>query len=412
MRCRSLVIGLVAGALVTLATASAGAASCSSLGGLHLRDTTIAPAEIVPAHVFNAGGAEINIPSVCKVTGALRPTSDSNIKFEVWMPMKQWNHRFQGVGNGGFAGSISERGLQAALRQGFAAAATDTGHSGTSVDASWAPGHPEKVVDFGYRAVHLTTLTAKAIVKAFYGTPARYAYFASCSDGGREALMEAQRFPTDYNGIIAGAPANNWTRLQAGAVWGIQATLANPASYIPASKLPAISRAVLAACGAEDGLPENYVNDPPACHFDPEQLLCKGADSTSCLTAPQVAALKKLYSGPRTPAGKQIYPGYEPGGELGPNGWEDWITGSAPRKSLGFILGTQFFANMVYDNAAWNFRSFNFGTDMESVDHKLGPILNATNPNLGPFKAHGGKLIIYHGWSDAAIPPLSTVVDI
>lgn len=389
--------------------AAAGAATCASLSRLKLKETTITSAAIVPARSVKQGETEIHVPAVCRVTGTIRPTSDSDIQFAVWMPVTGWNHKFQGVGNGGFAGSIGEGELQAAVRQGFAAASTDTGHDGTSVDARWALGHPEKIVDFGYRGIHLTTVTAKGIIKAFYGVPARYSYFASCSNGGRQALMEAQRFPMDYNGIIAGAPANNWTRLLAGSIWAAQATLANPASYIPASKLPAISKAVRAACGAEDGIAENYVNDPPKCRFNPEQMLCKGGDSTGCLTAPQAAALEKIYSGPRTSAGKQIFPGYEPGGELGPNGWEGWITGSAPRKSLGFIFGTQFFSNMVYSNPAWDFRSFNFDAGLEAVDRKFGPILNAVNPDLDPFRARGGKLILYHGWSDAAIPPLSTV---
>lgn len=405
-----LTAGLVAVIFMAISPGpAAGAAACTSLRGLKLPDTTISHATTIPAHPFHAGDQESDIPSVCEVSGVIRPTSDSHIDFSVWLPVTGWNHNLQGVGNGGFAGSISVRDLQTLAREGFAAAATDTGHRGTAVDAQWALGHPQKIVDFGYRGIHLTAVTAKAIVKAYYGVPVRYAYFASCSNGGRQALMEAQRFPSDYNGIIAGAPANNWTRLQAGAVWGMQATLEKPASYIPASKLPAISKAVLAACGREDGVPEAYVNDPPQCHFNPKTLLCHGADSASCLTAPQVAALEKIYFGPRTSAGKRIFPGYEPGGELGPNGWEGWITGSAPRKSLGFIFGTQFFSNMVFSNPAWDFRTFNFDTGVAALDRKFGPILNATNPDLSAFRARGGKLIMYHGWSDAAIPPLSTV---
>lgn len=411
---RAKVVSVISGTLLLLSFAPAAhaAAACASLKSLKLHDVTVDSAEVIPAGSYRPGEPAFhNAPAFCEVEGTIRPTSDSDIKFEVWMPVKNWNHRFQGVGNGGFAGSIDHRALAAAVRQGFAAAATNTGHDGTSVEASWALGHPQKVIDFSYRGLHLTTVAAKAIVKAFYGVPARYAYFDSCSDGGREALMEAQRFPSDYNGIIAGAPANNWTRLQAGAVWGIQATLGNPESYIPASKLPAISKAVLAACGRQDGILEKYVNDPPECHFNPNVLLCHGGDSDDCLTAPQLAALKKIYSGPRTAAGKSIYPGYEPGGELGPNGWETWITGSAPRKSLGYILGTQFFSYMVFNNPAWNFRTFSFKTDsdVEALDRKLGPVLNSTNPNLTPFRSHGGKLILYQGWSDAAIPPMSTV---
>lgn len=395
---------------VALVPDAGAAATCTSLRSLELPGTTITLAEAVPAGGFRTGEPEFkDLPAFCRVAGVIRPTTESDIQFEVWMPLAGWNHKFQGVGNGGFAGSIEYGELAAAVRQGFAAASTNTGHNGTAVDAQWALGHPQKIVDFGYRGIHLTAITAKAIAKAFYGVPARYTYFASCSNGGRQALMEAQRFPSDYNGIIAGAPANNWTVLLSSAVWGAQATLENPASYIPAGKLPAISKAVLAACGREDGVPEGYVSDPPKCHFNPKTLLCRGADSANCLTAPQVAALEKIYSGPRTSVGKHIFPGFEPGGELGQNGWEGWITGSAPRKSLGFVFGTQFFSNMVFNNPEWDFRTFNFDTGVEAVDRKFGSILNATNPNLSAFRARGGKLIMYHGWSDAAIPPLSTV---
>ncbi len=388
---------------------------CESLSRLKLPQTTISMAVSVPAGSFplpNASPgshASMKVPAFCRVAGVIKPTVDSDIRFEVWMPSRNWNGRFDGVGNGGFAGSIGYAGLAAALRAGFAAASTDTGHEAGVTDARWALGHPQKIIDFGYRAIHLTTVTGKAIVRSFYGAAPHWSYFASCSNGGRQALMEAQRFPDDYNGLIAGAPANFWTHLLANAVWVSQATLDNPASYIPPDKLPAISHAVLAACDAQDGVKDGILNDPRLCHFNPEMLLCHGADSDACLTAPQIAALKKSYAGPSNHEGQKIFPGFMPGGELGPDGWATWITGPAPEKSLQFAFGTQFFSNMVFDNPKWNFQALNFGADMRLTDRKLGPILNATNPNLTAFKAHGGKLILYHGWSDSAIPPLNTV---
>jgi hypothetical protein len=391
------------------------AQSCESLSHLKLPQTTISMAVSVPAGAFQrpdaspASNSTVNLPAFCRVGGVIRPSDDSDIKFEVWMPAENWNGKYDGVGNGGFAGSISYGGLAAALRAGFAAASTDTGHAAGGTDASWALGHPEKIVDFAYRAIHLTAVTGKAIVQNFYGDAPRWSYFASCSNGGRQALMEAQRFPDDYNGIIAGAPANYWTHLLATAVWNMQATLDNPASYIPSGKLPAISSAVLAACDARDGAEDGILNDPRECHFNPETLLCKGPDSTACLTAPQVAALKKIYAGPSDRRGKNIFPGLLPGAELGPGGWEAWITGSAPEKSLDFAFGTQFFSNMMFSNPSWDFRRLNFGPDISFTDQKMGPILNATNPNLAKFRAHGGKLILYHGWNDAAIPALNTV---
>jgi hypothetical protein len=391
------------------------ARSCESLSHLKLQHTTISTAVSVPAGEFQqpdaspANRSAMNLPAFCRVTGVIRPTSDSDIKFEVWMPSQNWNGKFNGVGNGGFAGSISYEGLAAALREGFATAATDTGHEAGGTDARWALHHPQKIIDFGYRAIHLTAVIGKEIVQSFYGSAPRWSYFASCSDGGREALMEAQRFPDDYNGIIAGAPANYWTHLLAAAVWNIQATLDKPASDIPAEKLTAISAAILAACDTRDGVKDGILNDPRQCHFNPETLLCKGADSMACLTAPQVAALKKIYAGASDAEGRKVFPGFLPGAELGPNGWATWITGRDPRKSLDYAFGTQFFSNMVFDNPGWDFRTFNYDADVRLTDQKMAPILNATNPDLAKFNAHGGKLILYHGWNDAAIPALNTV---
>ncbi|MEJ2009509.1 MAG: tannase/feruloyl esterase family alpha/beta hydrolase [Acidobacteriota bacterium] len=398
-----------------LAATSFAQQSCESLSRLKLPQTTISMAVSVPAGEFPLPNAlpgnhsSVKVPAFCRVAGVIKPTADSDIRFEVWMPNRNWNGRFDGVGNGGFAGSIGYAGLAAAVRAGFAAASTDTGHAGEATDARWALGHPQKIVDFGYRAIHLTAVTGKAIVRKFYGASPHRSYFASCSNGGRQALMEAQRFPRDYNGIIAGAPANFWTHLLASAIWISQATLDNPASYIPPGKLPAISHAVLAACDAQDGVKDGILNDPRQCHFNPETLLCKGADSNACLTAPQITALKKIYAGPSNRKGEKIFPGFMPGGEPGPDGWPTWMTGPAPEKSLQYAFGTQFYSNMMFDNAKWNFRTLNFGADTRLTDRKMGPILNATNPNLTAFKSHGGKLILYHGWSDSAIPPLNTV---
>jgi hypothetical protein len=388
---------------------------CENLSKFKLPDTTIVTAKAVPAGPFTlpagpfGGPRSVKLPAFCRVEGVIKPTADSDIKFEVWMPSQDWNGKFDGVGNGGFAGSIAYDGLVAALRAGFATASTDTGHEANVTDARWALGHPQKIIDFGYRAIHLTNVVGKAIVRSFYGKAARESYFSSCSNGGRQALMEAQRFPGDYNGIIAGAPANFWTHLTAGGIWDSQATLENPASYIPPSKLPAIRNAVLAACDAKDGVKDGILNDPTQCHFHPEKLLCKGADTDACLTAPQVTALEKLYAGPTDSKGRQIFPGHMPGGETGPDGWETWLTGSGPGKSLAYVFGTQFFSNMMFDNPKWDYRTFNFDTDIRLTDKKLAHVLNATNPNLAVFKDHGGKLILYHGWSDSAIAPLNTV---
>jgi feruloyl esterase len=398
--------------LIIFLAAPAFAVPCESLSTLKLPDTTITLAQSIAAGAFTpASGrpAFKDLPAFCRVTAEVKPAKDSDIKIEVWMPVSGWNGKYQGQGNGGFAGVIGYPGMAFAVSRGYATAGTDTGHSGSAADASWALGHPDKIIDFGYRGIHEMTLKAKAIIRAFYGDGPQRSYFASCSNGGREALMEAQRFPEDYDGIIAGAPANFWTHMLIAGAFDIQALQADPASYIPASKIPAISAAVLAACDAQDGVADGILNDPRGCHFDPVALLCKEADSNSCLTPPQVTALNKIYAGPKNSKGERIFPGYSPGGEEGMGGWPNWITGPAPGKSLQFAFTTGFFINMVFDDPAWDFKTLGIDAGVKIADDKQARTLNATDPNLKAFKARGGKLIIYHGWSDAAIPPLNAI---
>ncbi|SPF53183.1 conserved exported hypothetical protein [Candidatus Sulfopaludibacter sp. SbA4] len=387
------------------------AASCESLADLQLPHTSINRAQAVAAGSFTPqeGQPIPNLPAFCRVAGVLKPSPDSDIQFEVWMPASGWNGKFLGVGNGGFAGAIGLRELGSAVSHGYAAAATDTGHKAGGTNATWALDHPQKVIDFGYRAIHETADRGKAIVAAFYGDGPKRSYFSSCSNGGRQALMEAQRYPGDYDGIIAGAPANYWTHLLTEAVWDVQALTEDPAAYIPPSKLPAIQNATLAACDALDGVKDGVIDNPPQCHFDPSTLLCKGPDSDACLTAPQVAALRKLYSGPVNAKGKPVYFGHSPGGETGSGGWAAWITGMAPGKSLGFAFGTNFFTNMVVEKAGWDYHTFNVDREMKAADDKMASVLNATDPDLKRFQARGGKLILYHGWSDAAIPPVNAI---
>jgi Tannase and feruloyl esterase len=397
-------------AVVLPAAGRCAAASCDHLAKLDLPHTAVTTAESIPAGDYRAPDHHTytKLPAFCRVAGTIRPTADSDIQFEVWMPATGWNGKFEGVGNGGFAGSISYQGLALAVGRGYATASTDTGHQGSGTSAAWAQGHPEKIVDFGYRAIHETAANAKSIIRAFYGGAPKHSYFSSCSNGGRQALMEAQRYPADYDGIIAGAPANYWTHLLVGAGWDVKATLADAESYIPAAKLPAIQAAALSACDALDGVKDGVIEDPRPCRFDPSRLLCPGPESDACLTAPQLTALKKIYSGPHNAAGRPVFPGYSPGGEAEPGGWALWITGSARERSLSFAFGTQFFKNMVYD-PAWDYHTFTVDGAVKAADAKMAAILNATDPDLKAFKARGGKLILYHGWSDAAIPAQNTV---
>ena len=387
----------------------AAAATCDSLTSLALPRITIAGAALVPAGSFAppAGPAINNLPEFCRVHGSIKPSSDSNIQFEVWMPASGWNGKFQGIGTGGFAGSIGYGQLAVALRKGYATSATDTGHRGGAVDASWALGHPEKVVDFGHRAIHETAVAAKAAIAAFYGSGPKRSYFNSCSNGGRQALMEAQRYPEDYDGIIAGAPASYWTRLTANGVW-ISRAMSDPGAHIPPAKLPAIEAAALAACDAKDGVKDGVIDGPDKCGFKPSSLLCQGPESDACLTPPQVAGLEKILAGLRGSRGP-LHPGFVVGGITGQGGWADWITGGAPAKSAAFAFGNGFFSNIVHQNKDWDFRAFDPDRDTKKADDEYAAILNATNPDLARFRARGGRLILYHGWSDAAITPLNAI---
>ncbi len=387
------------------------AGDCAGLAKLSLPATTITSAEEVTAGTLQPPGGQAlrGLPAFCRVAGVIKPSSDSDIRFEVWMPAMKWNSKFQGVGNGGFAGSISYSGLADAVRYGYAAASTDTGHRGGSTDATWALGHPEKVVDFGHRGIHETTVKGKAITEAFYGSKPKRSYFNSCSNGGRQALMEAQRYPEDYDGIIAGAPANNWTHLLGLAVANMQATAGNAEAYIPPAKLPGIQASALAACDKLDGIEDGVVDNPAACRFDPATLLCRGAVNDKCLTEPQVKALRKLYDGLRDSKGKLLYPGYAMSGEADPGGWGPWITGPGPEKSAMFAFGAGFYKNMVFGDPAWDYKKFNVDADLRTAVAKTAGVLNATDPDLQRFKARGGRLILYHGWCDPAIPARAVI---
>ena len=369
---------------------------------------TFRPADLKP------DAPELNLykelPEFCRVQIEATPSSDSDIQIEVWLPTLKWNHKLRGLGNGGYAGAPDFRGLAGAVLAGYAGVATDAGHTGEATDSSWALGHPEKVIDFGYRAVHEMTETAKIITLAFYAASTQRAYFDACSDGGREALMEAQRYPQDYDGILAGAPANNWTHMVAAGLQAVQVGTASPANFIPPDKLPLITDAVLKACDANDHVRDGILTDPTRCHFNPESLSCQSAgEAMDCLTAPQLQTLKKIYAGGVYPNGKQFFPGIMPSSEAGDNGWKDWVTGPAFGQSSGMKYATGFFQNMVYEDAGWNFRTADVEQAMKAADQKLGSVLNSTDPNLSRFAARGGKLILYHGWIDPAIAPQNTI---
>jgi feruloyl esterase len=383
--------------------------SCAGLLSVELSDTTIRSAQEVTAPTFTPPGsaALTNLPAFCRIAAVTRPA----VNFEVWLPLAGWNGKFQGVGNGANAGSISYAAMATALRRGYAAASTDTGHATRNArDASWAIGHPELMVDFGDRAVHVTARNAKRIAEAFYRRPPAHSYFESCSTGGRQALMEAQRFPDDYDGIIAGDPAANWTHFQTGGhLWIVLALNKDPESYIPAGKLKRLNDAVNAACDAIDGIVDGVLDDPRRCHFDPQTLACgTDQDSASCLTAKQVKALKDIWGGARNSSGTPIYPAYMPGAEAA-GGWATYMTGTGPLAGSHWDQSDNVLKYMVFENPTWDFRTFDYDRDAPFADLKLGKTLDAFDPDLTSFERRGGKLILYHGWSDPSISPLNTI---
>jgi hypothetical protein len=395
--------------LFTLIPRTLLAADCSSLKSLKLEDTTITLAESIKSGTLTVSESRppsSGLPPFCRVTGVMRPTADSAIRFEVWLPEKNWNGRFLGVGNGGFAGSIGYDELVNYLKRNFVVAGSDAGHQAEATDASWAYLHPEKVKDFGWRAVHLTRLRAAEIVKAFYGKPDDKAYFDSCSDGGREALMEAQRFPDDYNGILAGAPANAWSTMLGSAVYVIQARQLDPHAYFSDLKLGAIQKASLAACDDLDGVKDGILNDPSRCHFDPQVLLCKGEETLDCLTAPQIQTLRSIYNGSGSPKGKAIFPGFTPGDEIG---WREWLVGQDPTGPSGFRYVENYFRYVVTSDPKWNELTADPAQSLRQSRDKGAADLDSTDPDLSKFASNGGKLILYHGWNDQAISPWNTI---
>jgi feruloyl esterase len=382
------------------------AATCESLSSLSLPNTTITLAQSVAAGAFTAPatgrggrGGDANpyqdLAAFCRVTATIKPVADSEIKIEVWLPAAGWNGKFEAVGNNGWGGSITPNTLAPQLRRGYAVAMTDTGHEGGN--GQFALGHPEKVIDFGYRAVHEMTVKSKAIVEAFYGNAARLSYWNSCSSGGREGLREAQSYPDDFNGIVAGAPVINWTGRSTQVIWIAQANLKDEASTIPPAKFSAIHAAALEACDAADGLKDGIIEDPSRCKFDPKVIECKDGDGPSCLTAAQVETARKIYSSVTNPRTKEeIFPGHQPGSELG---WNT-MAGAQP-----FAPGVDLFKYVVFNNPSWDYKTLNFDSDMALTAKADNGVMNALDPNLKPFLSKGGKIIQYHGWSDPQNSP-------
>jgi feruloyl esterase len=398
------------------------ARSCEDLASVKLPNAAIAAASVVGAGQFavpRGQGADMQgpfgrdaqsaqLPAFCRVQITVQPA----IKVEVWMPTSGWNHKFEAVGNGGKAGSISYAAMATALRAGYATSSTDTGHGGGGNDTQWAFQQPGLIADFAYRAVHEMTVTAKAMISAYYGAQPSFSFFDGCSTGGRQGLMEAQRYPDDYNGILSGDPVINYTHLQAAHFSIALRTRKVPGSYFPLDKLPAMEKASLSACDAIDGVKDGLIEDPLKCNFrnDPSAMLCSGAESASCMTSTQLQTLKDIYAGYRDPRGKVAYAGFMPGHETGWNVFLlDGADPSQPFTDRSAVGAVGFFKNFVFDDPNWNFLTWDYDRDMTFADKKLASEINATDPDLKAFRAHGGKLLLYHGWTDPGASPLETL---
>jgi feruloyl esterase len=388
---------------------SAWAASCESIAALSLPDAKVTAAQPVAPGAFtppsapaaaNAARVFAELPAFCRVTATLTPSADSDIKIEVWLPASGWNGKFQAVGNGGWNGSIPYAALANAIVAGYATAGTDTGHVGNT--AAFALGHPEKLIDFGHRAVHETTVKAKSIIDAFYGAAPTLSIWNGCSQGGRQGITAAVRYPADFDGIIAGAPAVNFVHLHAGRVAINRAMNATPASAIPAAKYPLLHQAVLAACDSRDGVADGVLENPGACVFDPTVLQCSAQDDASCLTAAQVESASRMYAGAKHPSTKaSVLPGLAPGAELG------WgvLGGTQP-----LSLAVDTYRHVFMKDKAWEASRFNASTDLDAaLASDQDDVLGSTNADLRPFFARGGKLLMYHGWSDPQVTPYNTI---
>jgi feruloyl esterase len=417
--CVALVFFLIA----VFAADQVAALTCENLPSLKLSHTTITAAQSIPAGTYTAPNGEVfqNMPAFCRVAATLTPTSDSEIGIEIWMPAHRWNGKFEGVGNGGYAGSIPYSAIAPGVSLGYATVGTDTGHVGSSsYDGSFALGHPEKIIDFGYRSIHLMTVIGKQIASAFYGEDANHSFFTGCSTGGRQALMEAQRFPDDYDGIVAGDPVAYYTHHHVGGnLWVVWQMFENPASTVFTTQDILLGNAVNARCDALDGVVDGVLNDPRRCHFDPAALLCTGSQMPpSCLTAEQVEAVRQLWTGPdQMVQQRAYYPPFERGGEA--DGWPATISPEpppSPQTDDHAEIGIPFFEYFVFDDPSWDFRTFDWISGPAYVDNKevvpgqtLASVLNSIDPRLERFRARGGKLIQYHGFSDPEVPPLTSI---
>jgi hypothetical protein len=401
-----LAIWISAGATQVAAAGVSPVRQCADLAKLGFEgNTSIVKAELVSEGTITtpAGQSISGLPEFCRVGGVSKPTEDSNISFEVWLPTRTWNGKFLSAGEGAFAGVISytRLGLDGTLdenvKRGYATASTDTGHLVS--DEFWAIGHRERVIDFAHRAKHLVTVAAKGLIAAFYGKGPDFSYHNSCSTGGRQGLIEMQRYPDDFDGVVVGAPVSFLSNLYTYRGWMAQLLAGPGASFTPA-KLSTIQAAAIAACDKVDGAADGLIEDPRKCSFDPSVLLCTAGDNDTCLTAPQVDTAKKLYGRlSSSSTGAEIYPGYSRGGEAG---WTQLTAFNIP-------AALSFFRGIVHEDKNWTFDKFSLDKDLAAATERVGSIMNANKTDYATIKTKGVKVIMYHGWADPLIQPEFTV---
>jgi feruloyl esterase len=378
--------------------------SCDSLRTLSVPNTKITAVEFVPAGPFRTQGPRgqeqtgPQLPAHCRVAAVLTPSPDSHIEMELWLPTDGWNGKFLAVGNGGWAGNIETGAMATALSKGYATASNDTGHKGGS--ASFAVGHPEKLIDFGYRSMHEMTVQSKAIIQSFYNRGPQLSYYQGCSTGGRQGMMEAQRYPEDFDAIIAGAPVYNQVHLNTSQVSLQVDMLRDPSRIVPQNKVAMLAKAVVAACDEKDGVKDSIVSDPQSCKFDPASLMCKEGDGPSCLTAAQVESAKTAYSPVKTKSGEFVYPPHSPEFETG---WRIPAPGAALNPLFGDMP-----RYIARQDANWDLMSFDLDKDFALAMKNAG-FIESTDPDISKFKARGGKLLFYHGWADPGPAPENTI---
>lgn len=405
-------VAFIIAGLLALAAGAQAKDNCEALASLALPEATITSAHAVdagqyamPENALSRLGAVpgMNLaghvsrgpnPAFCRIAATLKPSADSDIKIEVWLPLSGWNGKFLGVGSFGWGGALMLPGMLTGLEQGYAVAATDTGHDSSTEEGEggrFTVGHPQKLIDYAWRADHLMTVKAKALIQAYYGKPASHSYWVGCSLGGLEGLIEAKRFPEDYDGIVAGAPPNPIVKFNAAQLWTSWLINSDPSLHMTPSKFDTVSKAALKACASPVGLQQGFIEDPERCNFESGQLLCRGADTDDCLTEGQVRMMREIYAGPINPSNLQvIFPGPAKGSERQLGAFVD---------GKPLLTALDLFQYAALQDPRWDWTTMDWDKTVNDAVEKLGPLMHV-DADLKPFFARGGKLLMYIGWND------------